>query len=66
MRERKSLQTEEQMLLFEPASSRPHWRSLPEPARREALQIMTSLLRQWRALPPLHAPAVGSKEGADE
>lgn len=67
MRARKSLQIEEQMLLFEPASSRPHWRSLPERARREALQIMTSLLRQWRTLqPPFPTAAAGSKEGADE
>lgn len=67
MRARKSLQTEEQMLLFEPASSRPHWRSLPEPARRETLQIMTSLLRQWRTLPPPSpTPVADKREGADE
>lgn len=65
MSHRTSLKIQEQILLFEPPSNRPPWRSLPEPARREALQIMASLLRQWRALPPL-AAGTDKKAGAHE
>ena len=50
--------------LFHPPQLEPHWQSLPETIRREAVGLLTQLLLQHR-LKTHHSTPVG-QEGNDE